>query len=186
MEFSREFHTYLELLGGSRDTGDYDVVFIIRNEKHTMKVLEARPELGCVERKQRGENMCICGKPNLIHLSWVQRKDEPTSPLILVGSCCVKKFFPKDEKTNTRLVCMRCKKPYKHGKYVECKTCRERHKYKQCELCPKDLSKTNTEDICRQCQWFPPCITCHDRIKKWKWDKWGHECWTCHSGKYVK
>lgn len=96
------------------------------------------------------DNTCMCGKKNLINLRYIQLRNDPRSAKVLVGSCCVNKFM---EKINgTYMICIRCRKPYKHGKYNKCKICRAIPEYIKCVHCKRD---TKTEELidrsCKEC-----------------------------------
>jgi hypothetical protein len=138
---------------------DYHPIMETNNAEKMDKMKDARPELKTIEKKCRGDNQCICGKKDLVNLCWIQKKHDKLAPLILVGSCCVKKFIPVDEKTKSRLLCVTCQQPYRHNKYyVECPSCRA-------------TKQTHT-----------PCTKCFDPTLNAKWKKWDKQCWTCYIG----
>lgn len=60
------------------------------------------------------EHRCVCGHP-------IQENAFITdgSNILVLGSCCVRRFLPN----GTKLTCTRCKRPYK-GKHRVCGTCR--------------------------------------------------------------
>lgn len=72
------------------------------------------------EERSEDQHKCLCDH-DIYYLMYIQRKTGGN--ILVVGNCCIKKFFPKEKNTNR--LCIRCDKFYKGTKYFECKECRE-------------------------------------------------------------
>jgi hypothetical protein len=60
------------------------------------------------------EDTCVCGHP-IQQNAFISDGER----ILVLGSCCVKRFLT----TGTKKTCRKCKKPYR-GCYLECKSCR--------------------------------------------------------------
>jgi hypothetical protein len=76
---------------------------------------------------------CLCGTEIKYHC-YIQHKSSFYNPLLVVGSCCIKKFIKLDNITKSRIKCLYCEKPYKSTKYVSCKDCREQRDRYKCKF----------------------------------------------------
>lgn len=149
---------------------------------------------------------CMCGKKDIINFHWIQRQQRENDPLLIIGSCCIKKFMEKEN--DTFYHCATCNKFYKSGKYTECKDCRMKREGKVCTFCG-DPTNRKTK-ICNECDTLNddyerasvfnrkrimknifsfwknkttfnvPCRLCNDEIPSWKARKRDGKCWTCY------
>jgi len=91
---------YLEDWGGSRNINDYRVVnYGKRARKMNLEI------------RKRGDNMCLCGKEDIVNIYYIQLKTDATAPLLQVGSVCVDKFMENKNKSRTRHICAICREP---------------------------------------------------------------------------
>lgn len=106
---------YLEAWGGSRDIDAYKVV----NWGERTRGLQVKQRID-----GEGDLMCLCGKEDIINLFYIQLENDATAPLLLVGSVCVNKFMKTDDKSKTRRICFRCRKPLRSKTEEVCKKCK--------------------------------------------------------------
>lgn len=89
---------------------------------------------------------CICGH-RIIDNCYITDGNE----ILILGSCCIKKFIPDSSRT-----CERCGEPHKNRKVNRCNLCRKgvcdgcgikcNDKYKQCYKCTFGNSKNDTNN----------------------------------------
>lgn len=206
----------LRQYGGSPRFEDYAPMGSKELPLRWMRLCELKPhykelrfiELGCSRfTLNEHRHKCMCGKDEIVRFHWIQRIDREQDPLIVVGSCCIRRFMAKDRNTFYR--CATCNKFYKSGKYSECMDCRMRRDGKICTFCGDTTSRKTK--ICSECQslnddyerasnyyrrrlmrkmldtWKSrttfevPCRLCGDTVKVWKARQpvRDNKCWTC-------
>jgi len=178
------FHDNLEKLGGTRDVTKYFVVLAVEttNIERWNKFYEDFPEYKGVQILCLNKETCLCSKAGLKNLKYIQLIGDKSSPLILVGSCCIKKFIPKDENEKSYLRCITCRKPYKHNiTGQECAECRTKRNFIFCEPCGKWYKKDLPE--CDKCVWrrenIRNCTVCEKEVKRKEWEQRNELCKQC-------
>jgi hypothetical protein len=108
-------------------------------------------------------NKCICGHP-ITENCYIENGEE----LIVLGSCCVKRFITKrrtcgicnephknikiNRCNDCRVKCDKCRKEYKHGKFSLCSDCRKG----TCDICSKKCNPNY--NTCYTCKFSPRYI----------------------------
>lgn len=117
------------------------------------------------------EEECICGH-KIVENCYITNGEE----ILILGSCCIKKFIPEDKSGRT---CSSCGRIHKNRKTNLCNDCREI--YKECKKC--GVAHLNKISLCEKCQ--GNCLDCGKKCKP-EYDKcydcktkFFHECSKC-------
>lgn len=110
------------------------------------KVLKYDVEKECEEIPEQQE-YCICGM-KIIHNRYVRNIEEidTSKRILVVGSCCIKKFIPEE---NRNKICGNCKRAHKNREVNLCKKC----EYTYCYLCYAFIhnSYEDKHKMCKEC-----------------------------------
>lgn len=97
------------------------------------------------------EKHCVCGHKISKNFYIYNSADDI---ILVLGSCCILKFMPKQYRLRT---CRNCKKPHRNIKINQCNDCRKN----KCKKCNIDISYPNKR--CEDCKKGKPCSECGTR-----------------------
>lgn len=110
------------------------------------------------------ESECVCGV-EIVHNCYISKDNKI---FIVVGSCCITRFLPKNSSGRT---CDTCKIPHRNRIVNKCNNCRTK-----CRNCCNKVKK-DSNDLCIGCT-PPPIYVCNDCGLVLKTDY--KRCYGCH------
>lgn len=113
-----------------------------------------------VERPEH-KKLCICGYSDLVINKYICPKDNVcVSKIIIVGSCCIKRFVPEEFQSRT---CEKCHLPHKNRKNNFCNDCRKiKNNY---EIYPVEVLFKNKENFKKEYKSYG--VNFDYEIRKW-------------------
>ena len=150
--------TYEDLIkyGWMYAGGDYDEhlrYFWLITEKTNL----TQPEHEC---------FCICGV-SIKRNAYIMNRDK--TRMLVIGSCCIKRFMPEGKKGRT---CEICEKPHKNRKVNRCNDCKD---IVECSRCKTQFKSNYGYEKCYGCMYIKECIKCKKEHKN-SVDKCDHCC----------